>query len=109
MSAFHCECPAYGQQVFDPLRCLVTTMRQESVITHTDPQARGNPPEHDCYYQRLPIEHKKCRHRAHMEQGHENRSVPVDTVCLLLRRCFADHFESSISSAQPIPAVHRLV
>jgi hypothetical protein len=67
VAPFQRECAADGQKIFHYLWRLVTTMRQESVKTHADPQTRGNPPEHDRYHHRSPTKHKECSHGAHMK------------------------------------------
>ena len=44
-SAFQCQQATEGQKVFDRLRCFITTMRQQPMETHANPQASGNPPK----------------------------------------------------------------
>src|SRR5215468_2038156 len=79
-TAFERERRADRQKILHPLVCLVSTMRQEPVIAHANPQTPGEPPQENRYKKCLPCEEEKCRDGAHMKQRHEDRCDPVDFV-----------------------------
>src|SRR4030095_16056945 len=91
--AFKRERAAKGQKILNHLWCLIATMRQLPVKTHTDAQARRNPPQHDRDHQCAPIEHKERRHSTKMKQSNENGGVPVKALRLFLNNCFVAHCE----------------
>src|SRR5258707_5026453 len=92
--AFKCERAAEGQKVLDQLWRLVATMSQESVKTHSDPQACGNPPEQDTDQQRPPTEHKERGHRTDMEERHEDRGIPLNALGFLFGHRLVAHSNS---------------
>src|ERR1019366_9205112 len=53
-----CQRGANGKNVFQPLRTLVSAMRQQPVIAHTDTEASRNPIHNRSDNQRLPTEHE---------------------------------------------------
>src|ERR1043165_9525591 len=81
--------------MLDQLWCLVSAMRQQSVITHADAQAGGNPPKHECDHQGLPTEHEERCNGAEMKQPHENDGVPINTLCSFLDHLFVIHIRLS--------------
>jgi hypothetical protein len=42
-SAFEGECSTDGQEIFHPLRCVVSTMGEKPVITHANAKTPCNP------------------------------------------------------------------
>jgi hypothetical protein len=91
--AFKRERAAKGQKILNQLWCLKATMRQLPVKTHTDAQARGNPPQRDRYHQCGPIEHKERRQSTKMKQSNKNGGVPVNPFRLFLNNSFVAHCE----------------
>src|SRR5574341_29689 len=103
-AAFKRKRAAHAQKIFDQLWCLVSAMRQQSVITHADAQAGGDPPEHERNYQSLPTEHEERCNRAKMKQPHENGGVPVNTLRPFLDHLFVIHIRLSVPyQLQPFP------
>src|ERR1700752_1966295 len=96
-STFKRECSAEGQKVLNQLCRLVAPMSQESVKTHADPQARGNPPKHYRSQQRLPTKNKESGHRSEMQQCNENCCMPVDACRASFNHQFVTHFKFSDS------------
>ncbi len=45
--AFQGQRAAYREQILDPLRSLVAAMGEQSMITHADAEAAGEPPEEE--------------------------------------------------------------
>src|ERR1044071_7646159 len=75
-----CEGPADRQRVLDPFRRLVSTMRQQPVISHSDSQAAGDPPQYRDCNECFPTEKEKCGERADMERHHESGCYPIDLI-----------------------------
>ena len=75
--AFERERAANGQKIFNPVRSLVSAMRQQPVIAHADAEASGNPIQHDGQGERLPRKQEKRSDRADVKQEHEGGGRPV--------------------------------
>src|SRR5205085_1073957 len=65
------------QQIFHPFRALVTTMREQAVISHADSQASGKPPEKYGKRQSLPTEEEERGDGADVNQAEEKRDGPI--------------------------------
>jgi len=93
-TALQRQCAADGQNVFNPLRCFVSTMGEEPVVAHTDAEAYADPPQQNCERQRLPAEHKKRRYGSDVKNNHDQRCDPNDRLfeCLVaLKNCHHSH------------------
>jgi len=67
-------------------------MSQESVKTHTDTYAGGNPPKHDRSHQGLPTKHKERGQRPNMQERYESGCMPVNACRPFFIRQFVAHF-----------------
>src|SRR5262245_3631879 len=70
-SAFQRQCGADRQKIFNPLVRLESAVREQSVITHADAQAAGNPPQQEGYEECLPGKHEERNNGAYVECSHE--------------------------------------
>jgi hypothetical protein len=43
-AALQGECAAYGENILDPFRRLIPSMRKKSMVSHSNPDAAGDPP-----------------------------------------------------------------
>src|SRR5512146_1435715 len=94
--AFQSKCAANRQDVLDPLGRLVSTVREQAVISHADSQAAGNPPKQSGQHQGLPAEHKQSNDGADVKCAHEKNGDWIDRLaeCLVA-------LENAHSSATP--------
>lgn len=81
-AAFERQGRANCQEIFDPLGCFVSPMREQPVIAHANSKAAGDPPQEAGYEERRPCEEEQRCDSAYMEQGHESSSDPIDAVVL---------------------------
>src|SRR6266700_3066239 len=77
-SAFQCQSGADGEEIFHPLRRLVTAVREQPVISHADTKASGNPPQYNSDRQRFPGEHEERNDCSNVECAHEKSCHPAD-------------------------------
>ena len=71
-----------GEEIFHPLRRLISAMRQQPVIAHADAKAAGNPPKKNGYEERLPGKEKERRNGARMKQDHGGSRAPIEAVTI---------------------------
>ena len=79
-AAFKRQRSAGGQKIFHPLRRLVTAVRQQPVITHSNPEATRHPPHHHAQNQRFPRKKENCRKRGEMQGDHKDGDAPIDRL-----------------------------
>jgi hypothetical protein len=53
---------------------------EQSVVTHADAQASGNPIEKDAQQEGFPTEKEECDDRSHVEGEHGYRRDPIDLI-----------------------------
>src|SRR5436305_15350326 len=74
------EGSADRQRVLNPFRRLVSTMCQQSVISHSDSQAARNPPQYHHCDECLPTEKEERGDRADVKCRHESGCYPIDLI-----------------------------
>ena len=78
--AFERQRPADRQEILDPLRRLVGTMGQQTVIPHSDSQAQRNPVKRQCGKESRPAEEEKSGDRPSVKKREGRHRYPVDSV-----------------------------
>src|SRR5581483_5391083 len=78
--AFESESPANGQEIFHPLRSLVSAMSEQPVIAHANAEASRYPPEKKRDKQCFPGEEKQGDDGADVKCRHENCCDPINLI-----------------------------
>src|SRR5256885_9152991 len=81
-STFKCQSCANRQEIFHPLRSLVSAMSEQAMVAHADAETAGNPPQEASNEKRLPGKEEQCCNCADVKGTHKNCSDPVDFVVL---------------------------
>src|SRR6266403_3538889 len=89
-ATFEGQSSTRAQEVFNPLWSLIAAMGQQAVVAHANPEAAGNPPEHNRGEESFPGKEEKCRNCAYMEQPHKTGCDPVDLIVLT---CALERFD----------------
>src|SRR5579859_7552389 len=89
-AAFKRQCGADGDEIFEPLIRLKSTVREQPMIRNANAKAAGNPPQKQRDEKSLPREHEKRCDRAYVECDHEKsgelpdgfpkRSIPLEKI-----------------------------
>lgn len=77
-AAFKGERAADRQEIFHPFRRLVTAMREQAMVAHTNAETARNPPKNDGESKSLPAEEEKRGDGADMKRKHKKGGRPVD-------------------------------
>ena len=77
-STFQAQRSAYRQNIFQPLRNLVASVRKQAMITHADPGIDGDDMKHHRDGQRGPAEKEQRCDGSKVEQEHEAKHHPID-------------------------------
>src|SRR5437867_13322917 len=77
-STFDRQSATKDKRVFDRFRHAITTVRQQTVKTHSNPETSRNPIEHGSGYDGRPAKEKECCDRRGMRSNQENPISPFD-------------------------------
>src|SRR5271169_4462588 len=77
-TAFKGQGTAGGEEIFHPPWSLITAMREQAVIAHTNAEAAGNPPHNHANNQRLPGKKEHGGEGAEMKGDHDRGYAPVN-------------------------------
>ena len=78
-TAFEAERSAKGEEVFQPHRAFVASMRVEPVVSHADSKTGGNPVQEHRGEEPVPTEHKQRRDCTDVDKAERDRRRPVQT------------------------------
>jgi hypothetical protein len=81
-TAFERDRSAHGERVLQQLWNLVTAMRQQPVVPHTDSQAHADEPQNHRNPKCTPGKEEKRGNRTHMKKAHEEKVEPVQRASL---------------------------
>jgi hypothetical protein len=76
--AFKGERTADSQEILHPPGSFVATMGEQAMVTHSDAQAPGNPPQQHGEQKGFPTEKEQGHNRANVECNHKKGCKPHD-------------------------------
>ena len=77
---FQSQRAANGQKIFHPLGGLVTSMREQPMVSDTYSKASGDPPQNHRKQKCFPTEEEQRGHCAYVERNHDEGGDPNDRL-----------------------------
>src|SRR5579863_4710024 len=89
-------------------------MREQTVVTHANAEAAGNPPQEECNEESLPRKEKESGDCTQMKQNHKRRRHPVNIIVarlfsLQIIELHCLHPFVSFSVVPPLPVLRRAI
>jgi len=75
-AALQSERATYGENVLHPFRRLIPSMHEESMVSHPNPDAAGDPPQKHRDQECFPGEYEQSCYSADVKDGHKEGRDP---------------------------------
>src|SRR6185437_4270366 len=79
-TALERQSTAHRQKILDPFGCLIASVREQTMVSHPDAEAAGNPPQHDGEQECLPTKEEHRGDCADVKGHHERCRQPNDRL-----------------------------